>query len=123
MSYVDGFLLAVPTKRLDQYRSFARRAGRIWRKHGALQYVETIGDDLTIPGVVSFAKRAAVKPGEVPVFSWIVYKSRADRDRVNARVMADPAMLKIVAEMKKKPHAFDMRRMAYSGFKAIVELR
>ena len=122
MSYVDGFLLAVPKKKLGEYRTFARRAGRIWRHHGALQYVEAVGDDLKIAGVVSFTKRAAVKPGEVPVFSWIRYKSRADRDRVNARVMKDPRMLKMIAGMKDRPQPFDMKRMAYSGFTSIVEL-
>ena len=121
MSYVDGFLFAVPRRKLGVYRSIARRAGRIWKAHGALQYVEAVGDDLEIPGVASFTKRAAAKPGEVPVFSWILYRSRADRDRVNARVMKDPRMLKLIGEMKDR-QPFDMRRMAFGGFKPIVEL-
>jgi uncharacterized protein YbaA (DUF1428 family) len=122
MSYVDGFLLPIPKKKLAQYRSIARRAGRIWMKHGALQYVETVGDDLTHDRVVSFNRRSAVKPGEVPVFSWILYKARAHRNRVNALVMKDPAMLKMMAEMKATPQPFDMKRMAYGGFKTLVDM-
>jgi uncharacterized protein YbaA (DUF1428 family) len=122
MSYVDGFLLAVPKKKLALYRSIARRAGKVWMKHGALQYVETVGDDLVHAKVVSFNKRAAVKPGEVPVFSWILYKSRAHRDRVNALVMTDPGMVKMMKEMKARPSPFDMKRMAYGGFKTLVEM-
>lgn len=121
MSYVDGFLLAIPKKKLGQYKKIARNAGRIWMDHGALQYVECVGDDLKIAGVVSFSKRAATKPGELPVFSWIRYTSRAHRDRVNALVMKDPRMLKIVAGMKDQPMPFDMKRLAFSGFKTIVE--
>jgi uncharacterized protein YbaA (DUF1428 family) len=122
MSYVDGFLLAIPKRKLGQYKKIAQRAGRIWMDHGALQYVECVGDDLKIAGVVSFTKRAAVKKGEVPVFSWIRYKSRAHRDRVNARVMKDPRMLKMVAGMKDQPQPFDMKRLAFSGFKTLVEI-
>ena len=122
MSYVDGFLIAVPKKKLAQYRGIARRAGKIWMKHGALQYVETVGDDLTHGKVVSFMKSSKARAGEVPVFSWILYKSKADRNRVNAVVMNDPAMLKMMAEMKAKPQPFDMRRMAYGGFKTLVEM-
>lgn len=122
MSYVDGFLLAIPKKKLGLYRSIARRAGKVWMKHGALQYVETVGDDLVHGKVVSFTKRSAAKAGEVPVFSWILYKSKADRNRINSLVMKDPAMLKMMAQMKSKPQPFDMKRMAYGGFKSIVEL-
>lgn len=123
MSYVDGFLLAVPKKKLAEYRSFARRAGKIWRGHGALQYIESVGDDMDHKGMaVSFNKRAAAKPGEIVVFSWILFKSRKDRDRVNALVMTDPRMLKMMATMKDMPQPFDMKRMAYGGFKVIVEL-
>ncbi len=122
MAYVDGFLLAVPKKKVGAYQKIARRAGQIWRDHGALQYVECVGDDLKIPKVVSFNKRADIKAGEVPVFSWILYTSRAHRDRVNKRVMKDPRMLKMVAGMKDQPQPFDMKRLAFSGFKTIVEM-
>jgi uncharacterized protein YbaA (DUF1428 family) len=122
MSYADGFLLAIPKKKLALYRSIARRAGKVWMKHGALQYVETVGDDLTHGKVVSFTKRSAARPGEVPVFSWILYKSKADRNRINALVMKDPAMLKMMEQMKSKPQPFDMKRLAYGGFKTIVEM-
>lgn len=118
--YVDGFVLAVPRKRLAEYRRMASRAGKIWRKHGALDYVECVGDDLKVPiGCgTSFTALARLKPGEAAVFSYIVYKSRAHRDRVNALVMKDP---KIHAMCDPKDPPFDMKRMAHGGFKAIVE--
>lgn len=118
MAYVDGFLLPVPTKNLSQYRAMSRKAGKVWREHGALQYVEAVGDDLDAKFGVSFTKTIKVKPGETVIFAWIVFKSRADRDRVNAKVMADPRL----KSMEKGPMPFDIKRMAYGGFKYLVNV-
>jgi uncharacterized protein YbaA (DUF1428 family) len=118
--YVDGFLLPVPKRKLNAYLRIAKQASKIWRDHGALEYRECVGDDLAIPGVASFQKRAAAKKGETVVFSWIVYKSRAQRDAANGKVMKDPRMLKMVEKMKKEM-PFDMKRMAYGGFKVGVD--
>jgi uncharacterized protein YbaA (DUF1428 family) len=118
MSYVDGFLLAIPKSKLNAYRRIAQRAGRIWREHGALEYRECAGDDLKVKMGVSFTRVARLKPGETAVFSWIVYRSRAHRDRVNARVMKDSRLRKLTTE----PMPFDMKRMAYGGFKVLVDL-
>jgi uncharacterized protein YbaA (DUF1428 family) len=122
MAYVDGFLLPIPKKHLDTYRSIARKAGKLWREYGALEYRECLGDDLNVKkGMgISFPRRAKIKRGETVVFSWIVYKSRAHRDRVNAKVMKDPRMDKMMSDPRMKP--FDMRRMAYGGFRVIVDL-
>ena len=118
MRYVDGFLLAVPKRKLQMYRRIAQRAGRVWREHGALEYRECAGDDLKVTFGVSFARAAKLKAGETAVFSWIVYKSRAHRDRVNAKVMKDVRMQK----MMKDPMPFDMKRMSYGGFNVLVDL-
>jgi uncharacterized protein YbaA (DUF1428 family) len=118
MSYVDGFVLAVTKKNLDAYRRLAQKAGKIWHEYGALQYVEAAGDDLAVKFGVPFTKMMKVKPGETVVFSWIVYKSRAHRDRVNAKVMKDPRLAKM---MEKGPVPFDVKRMVYGGFKFLVE--
>ena len=118
MAYVDGFLLAVPKKHLQAYRRISQRVGKVWREYGALDYKECAGDDLRIKGVVSFTRVMRPKPGETVVFSWIVYKSRAHRDRVNAKVMKDPRL----ANMDPKSMPFDMKRMVYGGFKVLVDL-
>jgi len=118
MPYVDGFLLAVPKRNLQTYRRIAQRAGRVWRQHGALEYRECAGDDLKVKFGVSFARAARLKAGETAVFSWIVYKSRAHRDRVNAKVMKDPRM----QTMMNDPMPFDMKRMSYGGFRVLVDL-
>jgi uncharacterized protein YbaA (DUF1428 family) len=118
MPYVDGFVLPVPEKSLKEYRSLAVKAGKIWREHGALQYVEAVGDDLDLKFGVSFKKTIKVKPGETVVFSWIVFKSRAHRDSVNKKVMKDPRLAKM---MEKGACPFDPKRMAYGGFKFLVE--
>ena len=118
MRYVDGFLLAVPKRKLQMYRGIAQRAGRVWREHGALEYRECAGDDLKVKFGVSFARAAKLKAGETAVFSWIVYKSRAHRDRVNAKIMKDVRMQK----MMKDPMPFDMKRMSYGGFNVLVDL-
>ncbi len=119
MKYVDGFVLPVPKKNLNAYRLMAGKAGKIWKEHGALEYRECAGDDINVKGVVPFSRSVKLKSGETVVFSWIVYKSRAHRDAVNAKVMKDPRILKMMNDMKTMP--FDMKRMIYGGFKTIVE--
>ena len=119
MAYVDGFLLPLPKKNLQAYRRMSAKAGKIWREHGALEYRECVGDDLSITGVVPFTKTMKLKPGETIVFSWIVYKSRAHRDRVNKKVMSDPRLKK---QMETMSMPFDITRMHYGGFKVIVDL-
>lgn len=118
MAYVDGFVLAVPKKNLAAYRKLSRAAGKVWREHGALEYRECAGDDLAIKMGLPFPKLAKARPGETVVFSWIVYESRAARDRVNAKVMKDPRITKTMTQ--KMP--FDVKRMAYGGFRVIVDL-
>jgi uncharacterized protein YbaA (DUF1428 family) len=120
MAYADGFVIAVPKKQLAAYRSIARRAGKVWREMGCLDYKECAGDDLAIKGVVSFTRLARLKKGETVIFSWITYKSKAHRDAVNRKVMADPRMLRMMKAMKDRP-LFDMKRMAYGGFRVIVD--
>jgi uncharacterized protein YbaA (DUF1428 family) len=117
MPYVDGFVLPIPKKNFKAYRTMAQAAGKIWRKHGALEYFECMGDDLDVKWGLSFTKLAKLKKGETVWFSFIVYRSRAHRDSVNAKVMKDP---KIASMMKNKKMPFDMKRMSYGGFKAIV---
>jgi uncharacterized protein YbaA (DUF1428 family) len=116
--YVDGFVLPVPKKHVAAYRRIALRAGKIWREHGALEVRECVGDDLAVKSATSFPRLAKAKPGETVFFSWIVFKSRAHRDRVNAKVMKDPRL----AAMGPEAMPFDMKRMAYGGFKALVDL-
>jgi uncharacterized protein YbaA (DUF1428 family) len=120
MAYVDGFVLPIPKRKLKKYREIARRAGKIWKDSGALEYRECVGDDMFSPGVYPFPKLARLKPGETVVFSWIVYKSRTHRDRVNAKVMKDPRMLRMIDEPDLT--IFDMKRMAYGGFTVLVDL-
>lgn len=117
MAYVDGFLLAVPKKKLDAYRKMARKAGKVWREYGALDYKECVGDDLKVKMGLPFPRLMGLKAGEVPVFSYIVYKSRKHRDSVNAKVMKDPRLAKM-CDPNDMP--FDPKRMAYGGFKVIV---
>jgi uncharacterized protein YbaA (DUF1428 family) len=116
MPYVDGFVLPVPSRRLATYRRIARLAGKVWRDHGALEYRECVGDDLRIKMGVPFPRLARCKRGETVVFSWIVYRSRAHRDRVNAKVMKDPRMVKLMGLAMP----FDVKRMAMGGFKVLV---
>lgn len=115
MSYVDGFVLVVPKKNLKAYFRMARLGARVWRKYGALGYKECVGDDLNVKMGVPFPRIMKLKPGETVLFSFIVFKSRAHRDRVNAKVMKDPRL----AAQTTMP--FDIKRMAYGGFKAVVE--
>jgi uncharacterized protein YbaA (DUF1428 family) len=119
MKYVDGFLLPVPKKNLPAYRRMALAAGKIWREHGALEFRECAGDDLQVKQVVTFPQTLKLKAGETAVFSWIVFKSRAHRDRVNAKVMKDPRLNKM---MEGKVMPFDSKRMVYGGFKTMVDL-
>lgn len=115
MSYVDGFVLVVPKKKLAAYTKLARMAGKVWREHGALDYRECVADDLKVKFGLSFTKLVKTKPSETIMFSYIVYKSRAHRDKVNARVMADPRMQEPLKDIP-----FDPKRMAHGGFKTIV---
>jgi uncharacterized protein YbaA (DUF1428 family) len=118
MPYVDGFLLPVPKKNLPTYRRMAQKAGRIWREHGALEFRECVGDDLKVKGVAPFASSVRLKKGETVMFSWITFKSRAHRDRVNAKVMKDP---RLATMMKPSAMPFDVKRMRYGGFKVLVD--
>ncbi len=119
MSYVDGFLLPVPKKNREAYRRLARKAGKVWREHGALDYVECVADDVKPGKWTSFPQAVKLKPGETVWFSWIVYKSRKHRDRVLAKVMQDKR-LKPMMDPKAMP--FDGRRMMWGGFKVMVDL-
>jgi uncharacterized protein YbaA (DUF1428 family) len=117
--YVDGFLLPLPKKNIAAYKKISAAAGRIWREHGALEYRECVGDDISVSFGLPFPKQMKLKPGETVVFSWIVYKSRAHRDLVNAKVMKDPRLAKMM-DLKFMP--FDAKRMIYGGFSVVVDL-
>ncbi len=119
MAYVDGFVIPVAKKNLESYRRMSRKAGKIWREHGALDYKECVGEDLKIKGVASFPRAIGAKRGETVVFSWILYRSRQQRDKVNAKVMKDPRIAKMMAAGKEP---FDPRRMLYAGFQVIVDV-
>jgi len=118
MSYVDGFVLPVLKKKLNAYRSMAKVAGKVWRDHGALEFRESVADDVKVGKRTSFPRSVKLKRGETVVFSWIVYKSRAHRDKVMAKVMKDSRIAKM---MSKKDIPFDGKRMIFGGFKVIVE--
>jgi uncharacterized protein YbaA (DUF1428 family) len=118
MAYVDGFILPVPVKNLLAYRRMAQLAGKVWREHGALDYREFVADDVKVGKWTSFPRSVKLKRGETVVFSWIVYKSRDHRDRVNAKVMKDKRLAKMM-DLKAMP--FDGKRMIYGGFKILVE--
>jgi uncharacterized protein YbaA (DUF1428 family) len=117
--YVDGFIVPVSKKNVKKYQSIARRCGKIWREHGALEFIECVADDVKPGKWTSFPQSVKLKDDETVMFSWIVYKSRAQRDKVNAKVMNDPRMTPMMA-MKEMP--FDGKRMIYGGFKSIVDL-
>jgi uncharacterized protein YbaA (DUF1428 family) len=116
--YVDGFVLTVPKKNVQAYRRMAQASGKIWRGHGALEFRECVGDDLKVKMGLPFPRLTRLKRGETVFFSWIVYKSRAHRDSVNKKVMKDPRIAKM---MQQGPMPFDPRRMAYGGFKILVD--
>lgn len=119
MSYVDGFVLAVPRKNVKKYQAIARKAGKIWMEYGAIDYVECVADDVRKGKLTSFPQSVKLKKGEVVVFSWILYKSRAQRDRINKKVMKDP---RLNSMMTPDAMPFDMKRMIYGGFRTIVSL-
>ncbi len=118
-NYVDGFVVPVPRKKIDVYRKLARKAGKVWREHGALDYVECVADDVKPGKHTSFPQSVKLKPDEVVVFSWIVYKSRRQRDRINAKVMKDP---RLASMMDPKAMPFDGKRMFWGGFKVMVNV-
>ena len=115
--YVDGFVIPILKKNVNAYRRGAQKAGKIWRDHGALEFRECVGEDLNIKMGKPFPRGIKIRPGETVIFSYIVFKSRAHRDRVNASVMKDPRL----AKMMDQPMPFDVKRMLYGGFKTIVE--
>lgn len=116
--YVDGFVLPVARKNLEAYREMSRQASKVWREHGALEYRECAGDDLANKWGAQFRRLARARAGETVVFSWIAFKSRAHRDRVNAKVMKDPRLARMM-DQKRMP--FDVKRMAYGGFTVLVD--
>jgi uncharacterized protein YbaA (DUF1428 family) len=115
--YVDGFVLPLPTRNIDAYKQFSAKAGAIWKEHGALEYVECVADDVQPGKVTSFPQAVKLEADEVVVFSWIVYKSRADRDRINAAVMSDPRL-----KMDPQTMPFDGKRMFWGGFKVLLAM-
>jgi uncharacterized protein YbaA (DUF1428 family) len=118
MAYVDGFIVPVPKKKLPAYKRMAQKAGKVWREHGALAFWECAADDVSVGKRTSFPRSVKLKSGETVVFSWIMYRSRAERDRINAKVMKDPRLAKM---MNPKAMPFDGKRMIYGGFKTIVK--
>ena len=118
MRYVDGYVLPVPKRNLQAYRRMAQTAGKVWRDHGALEFIECVADDVKPGKHTSFPQSVKLKPGETVMFSWIVFKSRAHRDRVNAKVMKDPRLAKM---MDPKAMPFDGKRMFWGGFKVLVD--
>jgi uncharacterized protein YbaA (DUF1428 family) len=118
-NYIDGFVVPVPKAKLQAYRSMSRKAGKVWREHGALDYVECVADDVKPGKRTSFPQSVKLKPDEVVVFSWIVYKSRRQRDSVNAKVMKDP---RLASMMDPKNVPFDGKRMFWGGFKVFVQV-
>lgn len=116
--YVDGFVIPVPKSKIGTYREIAKRAGKVWMKHGALEYKECVGEDLKVKFGLPFPALAKAKAGETVVFSWILFKSRAHRDKVNAKVMKDP----FIQEMMKAPPPFECKKMAYGGFEVLVDM-
>jgi len=115
--YVDGFLIPIPTKNLAAYKKLAKKANKVWTDHGALAYVETAGDDLAVKGVGSFTKLTKARRNETVILAWIVYKSKAHRNSVNKKVMADPR----IANFDPEIMPFDSKKMTYGGFKVLVE--
>ena len=117
MPYVDGFLLAVPRDRIEEYKALARKAGEVWMEYGALSYVECMGDDVPYGELTSFPRAVQARDDEIVIFSWITYESRESRDAINAKVMEDP---RLKGDMSNMP--FDGKRMIYGGFDAFMEL-
>jgi uncharacterized protein YbaA (DUF1428 family) len=119
MAYVDGLIVAVPKKNLEAYRRMSTKAGKIWREYGALDYREWVADDVKVGKVTSFPRSVKLKPGETVIFSWITYKSRKQRDRINAKVMTDKRLADM---MNGKSMPFDGKRMIYGGFESLVKV-
>jgi len=119
MAYVDGFIVPVPKDKIDEYRAMAEKAGAIWREHGALQFRETIAEDVKVGELTSFPRAVKMEDNETVMFSWIVYPSRATRDEINDKVMKDPRMADM---MDPKNCPFDGKRMIYGGFEMLVDL-
>lgn len=119
MAYVDGYLLPIPKKNLPAYKKMATTGSKVWRDHGALEYCETAADDMKVFCGLPFSKQLNLKAGETAVFAWVVFKNKAHRDKVNAKVMTDP---RLAAMMKGKKMPFDMDRMVYGGFKVLVKV-
>ena len=119
MPYVDGFVLPVPKKKVQAYKRLAQKAGKVWKEYGALEVRECVADDVKMGKLTSFPRSVKLKPSETVIFSWIVYKSRAQRDRVNKKVMKDPRLEDL---MDPKNHPFDAKRMFFGGFKTVVAL-
>ena len=119
MPYVDGFIVAVPKKNLAAYATISKKCGKIWREYGALDYREWVADDVKVGKWTSFPRAVKKKPNETVVFAWITYKSRAQRDKINAKVMADPRLSAIMGPDGKPP--FDGKRMIYGGFESLVK--
>jgi uncharacterized protein YbaA (DUF1428 family) len=117
MPYVDGFVVAVPKQNIEAYKAMAQTAGEVWKEHGALSFVECVGDDVPYGEHTSFPRAVQAKDDEIVVFSWIVYETREQRDAVNAAVMADPRIKDSMSEMP-----FDGKRMIFGGFKTFLEL-
>ncbi len=115
--YVDGFVIAIPKKKLNHYRDISKKAGKVWMDHGALQYVECVLEDMIDVGV-PFKKLLKLKSSETVIFSWITYKSRAQRDRVNEKVMQDP---RLDAMMKNEKSPYDVKRLSVAGFETLVD--
>lgn len=115
--YVDGFVLPIPKNKLDSYRRMAKKASKVWMDNGALEYHEAVGDDMKIPFGIPMPELAKAKKNEIVIFAWIVYKSRAHRDKVNAKVMKAMQL----ADMDEKSIPFDCKRMSWGGFQVIVE--
>ena len=120
MGYVDGFVIPVAKKQLPAYFRMAKTSGRIWRDHGALEFHESVADDVKVGKRTSFPRSVKLKPGETVVFAWITYKSRAQRDKINAKVMADPRLKSMMDP--KSPPPFDGKRMIYGGFESLVKV-
>jgi uncharacterized protein YbaA (DUF1428 family) len=118
MPYVDGFIVAVPKKNIAAYRKLSTKCGKVWREYGALDYREWVADDVPVGKLTSFTRAVKLKPAETVVFAWITYKSRAQRDKINAKVMADPRL----KMMDPKLAPFDAKRMIYGGFKDLVKV-
>jgi uncharacterized protein YbaA (DUF1428 family) len=120
MNYVVGFVVPVPKKQLAKYKRMARASGKLWLEHGALEYVESVADDVKPGKWTSFPQAVKLKPGETVVFAYVVYRNRKHRDRVNAKVFKDPRFARMMAKPEAMP--FDGKRMFWGGFKTMLRM-